>query len=162
MSFGGELARLIGGVVVGHPDEHHKPGAVEAADDVAVHSDGGSADTLHDGAHAVISIAAYSPKRPRFFFLAGPGAATGGRDGERGAGADGAAGGSSSRPSEDSSRSSAAVSAMSRDAPTETATGSRSAGSSSSSSSASASSSGWNWATGSGSGSGSGSTCGVT
>src|SRR4051794_25883611 len=165
MDLGGELACLLGGVAVGYPDEHHKPEAVEAADDGAVDGDGGFADALHDGAHDVVSIAAYSPKRPRFFFLAGPGAAAGGREGDRGAGAEGAAGGSSSRPSEDSSRSSAAVSAMSRDAPTETATGSRSARSSSSSSSSSSStsaSSGWKWATGSGSGSGSGSTCGVT
>src|SRR3954454_4850067 len=164
MDLGGELACLLGGVAMGHPDKDHKPGAVDAADDGAVDGDGGFADALHDGAHAVVSIAAYSPKRPRFFFLAGPGAAAGGREGDRGAGAEGAAGGASSRPSEDSSRSSAAVSAMSRDAPTETATGSRSARSSSSSSSSSTSesSSGWKWATGSGSGSGSGSTCGVT
>src|SRR3954454_5220320 len=103
MDLGWEFTCLLWGGRVGDPDEIHKPGPVEAADDVAVDSDGGFADTLHDGAHAVISIAAYSPKRPRFFFFAGPGAATGGRDGERGAGVDGAAGGSSSRPSEDSS-----------------------------------------------------------
>src|SRR4051812_19838628 len=112
MDLGGELACLLRGVGVGHADEHHKPGPLEAADDVVVNSDGGFAHALHDGAHAVVSIAPYSPKRPRFFFLAGPGAAAGGRDGDRGAGAVGAAGGSSSRPSEESSRSSAAVSAM--------------------------------------------------
>src|SRR3954454_7477142 len=98
MDLGGELACLLGGVTVGHADKDHKPGAVEAADDVAVDRDGGFADALHDGAHAVVSIAAYSPKRPRFFFLAGPGAAAGGRDGDRGAGAEGAAGGASARP----------------------------------------------------------------
>src|SRR4051794_4873971 len=157
MDLGGEFARLLGGVAVGNADEHDESGALEAADDVAADGDGGFADALHDGAHAVVSIAPYRPKRPRFFFLAGPGVATGGRDGARGAGAVGAAGGSSSMPSEESSRSSAAVSAMSPDAPTETLTGSRSADSSSSSSSLD-----WNSTTGSGSGSGSGSTCGVT
>src|SRR4051795_7933935 len=117
MDLGGELACLLGGVTVGHADKDHKPGAVEAADDVAVDRDGGFADALHDGAHDVVSIAAYSPKRPRFFFLAGPGAAAGGREGDRGAGAEGAAGGSSSRPSEDQPRSQGGVSPLVRDVP---------------------------------------------